>query len=284
MPVTERTDEGIVATPVAVQIVSARPPFTPLRDGDDFAASRSHFGHFMNFLTDGLSEGELIEIRLLGAPQKYGGPKVEFGYFFVSANRDTWDRPWGAVEGVLKRGPQMRPKGMYVTMNPVSPGMLAHANHHLHVAKAESATSDAHVTRRRHFLIDVDPTRRDGSVRPPATICATEAEKVTAHALLHEIVADLTEFGFPEPLTIDSGNGAAALYRIDLPADDGLVERVLKALAKKYDTDDAKVDTAVFNAARITRLPGTWNAKGDDTPTVGRRHRMARVLRAPQRV
>src|SRR5262245_49738839 len=121
----------------------------PLRDGDDLAASRSHFAHFMNFFTDGLGEELLIEIRLLSAPQRFGGPKVEFGYFFVSANRDTWHKPWEAVEGVLKRGPKLRPRGVYVVVNPVSRGMLAHADHRLNVAKTESVTSDAHVTRRQ---------------------------------------------------------------------------------------------------------------------------------------
>jgi hypothetical protein len=79
---------------------------------------------------------------------------------------------------------------------------------------------------------------------------------------------------------IDSGNGYYLLYRIDLPADDGgLVKRVLLALAQRFDTDAVKIDPAVFNPARICKVPGTWARKGDNTPE--RPHRESRLLEVP---
>ncbi len=51
-----------------------------------------------------------------------------------------------------------------------------------------------------------------------------------------------------------SGNGAYALYLIALHNDAAaadLVRQVLQALARRFDTDHAHVDTAVSNAARI---------------------------------
>jgi len=68
------------------------------------------------------------------------------------------------------------------------------------------------------------------------------------------------------------------MYRIDLPVDDdGLVERVLQALAFKYDDDVVKIDLKVYNPARIWKLYGTWARKGDNTPD--RPHRKASILR-----
>ena len=50
----------------------------------------------------------------------------------------------------------------------------------------------------------------------------------------------------------------------DLPADDGgIVERILKALASRFDTDAVTIDTAVFNPSRITKVYGTVAKKGD---------------------
>lgn len=47
-------------------------------------------------------------------------------------------------------------------------------------------------------------------------------------------------------------------------------------------TEAAHVDLSVYNAARIYRLPGTWNRKGDVIPT--RSHRMAEILHIPASV
>jgi hypothetical protein len=53
----------------------------------------------------------------------------------------------------------------------------------------------------------------------------------------------------------------------------------LLGLASKFDTPAAHVDTGVHNAARIARLPGTWNRKGVATPD--RPHRVAKLLSVP---
>ena len=70
------------------------------------------------------------------------------------------------------------------------------------------------------------------------------------------------------------------MYRIDLPADDGeLVRRVIGEIAKA-SSEQVAIDTSVHNPARIWRLPGTMNCKGDSIPE--RPHRMARILDEPQ--
>jgi hypothetical protein len=54
---------------------------------------------------------------------------------------------------------------------------------------------------------------------------------------------------------------------------------MLQALAAKYDTPTVKVDTSVFNAGRITQVPGSVARKGleveDPNDLEERRYRMA---------
>jgi hypothetical protein len=92
--------------------------------------------------------------------------------------------------------------------------------------------------------------------------------------------AFLDSRGWPAPVVGDSGNGHHLLYRIDLPADDGgIVQRVLQALARRFDTDAVKIDQKVFNPARVCKLPGTLARKGDNIPA--RPHRRAKFLEVP---
>ena len=86
-----------------------------------------------------------------------------------------------------------------------------------------------------------------------------------------------------QPIAADSGNGFHLMYRIDLPANDsGIVERCLKELDRRFTDDESTVDTTVFNAARIWKLPGTFARKGDDTKE--RPHRRAEVICLPDKL
>src|SRR5207249_4472997 len=126
--------------------------------------------------------------------------------------------------------------------------------------------------RRRWLPIDIDPVR-------PAGISSTDQEHDAATRLAHKISADLQAEGWPSGITVDSGNGAQILFRIDLPNDESsaeLVQRVLKGLAQRYDSASMKIDLNVFNASRVWKLPGTLAMKGDHTDE--RPHRLARVL------
>jgi len=82
---------------------------------------------------------------------------------------------------------------------------------------------------------------------------------------------------------VDSGNGGYLLARIELEnttENHGLVERCLKALDYLYSDEGFTVDTTSANPARILRVPGTTNAKGDEVGDM--RHRMSRILEAPE--
>jgi hypothetical protein len=165
--------------------------------------------------------------------------------------------------------------GVYMTMNPVKPELLARRVNRCE-PWAKLSTADHDIERRRWILLDIDPVRAAG-------ICATDTQHDAALAKADEIERHLTGLGFPEPSRMDSGNGAYLLYAVDLPNDAHSLELVhtfLKALATRFDDETTEIDVSVANAARIMRMPGTLNAKGDSTPE--RPHRRARLLSMPE--
>ncbi len=213
--------------------------------------------------------GDVFEIRILKAVTGgYLKPHTESGYFDYEHIQSVADAI-GKVRAYA---------GAYVTINPVSSDLLARAYNCLCPAESESTTADSDIVRRRWLLIDCDAVRK-------AKISSTDAEHDAALAKAREIRDGLTSLGWPMPVLLDSGNGAQMTYRIDLPADDGgLVQRVITEIAKA-SSDAIKVDLTVYNPARIWRIPGTMNCKGDaNGAKVGRPHRMAHILEVPDTI
>src|SRR5262249_12844708 len=142
-------------------------------------------------------------------------------------------------------------KGIYFTVNPVNPALLARCANRLAYAEKNATTNDQHIVKRRWLLVDVDADR-------PSGISTSDTEKQAAHKKAREIYRFLEDYGWPLPVAADSGNGYHLLYRVDLPCeDDRLLETVLAALANRFDGDGVKLDRSVFNPARIVRLYGT---------------------------
>ena len=208
--------------------------------------------------------GDVFEVRVLDAVSTdYRREHIESGYFDYEHI--------SAVPEALKRLLSFR--GVYVTVNPVNPDLLARAVNRLRPAGRNPTTADTDIVRRRWLLIDCDPRRASG-------VSSSNSEHESALAKAREIRDGLSSLGWPKPVLTDSGNGAQLMYRIDLPADDGeLVRRVIGEIAKA-SSEQVAIDTSVHNPARIWRLPGTMNCKGDSIPE--RPHRMARILEEPQ--
>lgn len=208
--------------------------------------------------------GDVFEVRVLDAiSADYRREHIESGYFDYEHI--------SAVPEALKRLLSFR--GVYVTVNPVNPDLLARAVNRLRPAGRNPTTADTDIVRRRWLLIDCDPRRASG-------VSSSNAEHDFALAKAREIRDGLSSLGWADPIMTDSGNGAQLMYRIDLPADDGeLVRRVIGEIAKA-SSEQVAIDTSVHNPARIWRLPGTMNCKGDSIPE--RPHRMARILEEPQ--
>ena len=207
--------------------------------------------------------GDVFEVRVLDAVSAdYRREHIESGYFDYEHI--------SAVPEALKRLLSFR--GVYVTVNPVNPDLLARAVNRLRPAGRNPTTADTDIVRRRWLLIDCDPRRASG-------VSSSNAEHDFALAKAREIRNGLSSLGWPKPVLTDSGNGAQLMYRIDLPADAGeLVRRVIGEIAKA-SSEQVAIDTSVHNPARIWRLPGTMNCKGDSIPE--RPHRMAKLLEAP---
>jgi hypothetical protein len=202
--------------------------------------------------------GTVFEIRLLGKNSK----RTDAGYFNSPAAAAT---ALASLENDYL--------GVYVTPNPVLPELFARSANRIQ-PWAQATTLDPQITRRHWLLIDVDPER-------PSGISSTDAEHNAAHAKAQQIMGYLSLlYGFCEPMYNDSGNGAHVLYPINEPNTEEVrdaIHKFLKCLSAKFSDSTVKVDTTVFNAARIWRVPGTWSRKGDSVPE--RPHRKASILR-----
>ncbi len=207
-----------------------------------------------------LAPGSVAELRALGADGR-----ISSGYF------DSPERLADAVEPMDAAGGY---RGIYVTLNPVDPALLARRANRVEprLGRGDATTADGDIVRRRWLPIDIDPFR-------PSGVSATADEHAAAIALAEGIRDALGAEGWPAPVVADSGNGAHLLYRVDLPNDDAstaLVKGVLAALDTRFSTEFAKVDTANFNAARIWKCYGTVSRKGDST--TDRPHRRSAIL------
>lgn len=210
--------------------------------------------------------GDVFEVRVLDAVTRgYYRPHIESGYFNYE-NIDKIPEAIGHIYGY---------KGVYVTVNPVKSELLNRAVNRIRPAGREPTTADGDILYRHWLLIDCDAKRASG-------IPSSDAEHDLAMKKAEEIRLGFASMGYPEPIVCDSGNGAQLMYRIDLPcADDNLVHNILKSVAA-VSSDAVDIDITVHNPARIWRLPGTMNCKGDSTSE--RPHRMAKIISAPEKL
>lgn len=203
--------------------------------------------------------GEVVEIRALGCRRNNkawdgfaGAGGTVAGYFNDAA---VFSRCASEVD-------QAEPSGVYFTLNPVVPDLIARGANRLRaIGRKDSVTSDADVVCLRWLYVDFDPERKAG-------ISATKDELAAAFELAKETVRWLEgEMGWSRAVRAMSGNGYHLLFRLpDLPPDDAhkaLLRDCLRALGAKFSTDQAKVDETTFNPARICKLYGTMARKGD---------------------
>lgn len=150
---------------------------------------------------------------------------------------------------------------IYIVMNPIKESFTGYS------------ASDEDIQYRDLLLIDIDRAQK-------ASEPADQAELDEALALANDITKYLKSQGWDEPIQMMSGNGYHLYYILNqLPNDvhhKNLVTEALRELADRFNNSVVKVDTVVFNASRITKVPGTIAYKGIATQT--RPYRMARVV------
>lgn len=217
--------------------------------------------------------GDVFEVRAPKCLERRGGSytSTQSGYY-------AYDEIDTCAEHVAALDRSELAPGIYATINPVRPDLIARSANRIQ-AKARETTQDKDIVARRWLLIDADPVR-------PAGISATDTELEAARAAADRIAAELP---WPSPIRVMSGNGYHLYYAVDLPADDdGLVQRVLAALADHYSTPAVAIDRSVFNPARITKIAGTMARKGDDLRGIAgvedRPHRRAELIDVPEHV
>lgn len=198
----------------------------------------------------------VVELRVLSDKGVYSGYFTDFEMLATAA--ECWNG----------RG------NIYIILNKVHPDCAARRLNRLAWTKSGETTKDVEIIHRINIYIDCDPKRISG-------IASTDEEHAASFEVAFAIRQLLREYGLPETVFITSGNGHGLFLGIDVPADDGgLVKRFLEALAKKFNNTKVTIDTSVCNAARIARLPGTMNCKGEDLPN--RPHRLAKIIESPE--
>jgi hypothetical protein len=164
-------------------------------------------------------------------------------------------------------------EGVYMTLNPVNPELLARANNRMR-EYSRHTSSDAEITKLTYLMIDFDPIR-------PTGISATDGEKAKALERLTHAV-NIINANFDRRLfTMDSGNG----YHLLLPLEytDNTAEKValcqtiLNKIADGLSNEFVTVDRKTFNPARLTTCYGTQKCKGDATSE--RPHRFSGQLK-----
>jgi len=208
-----------------------------------------------------IEPGQVVELRALDVKGN-GRPHTEAGFF----DSDHLLQMARAALQITNHA-----KGVYFTLNPLHPDLLARRCNRIDWAGEGELAKDKDVIRRRWLLIDADP------VRDPL-ISSNDEEKAVALYTVGAVRDTCVRARGPTPSWPTAGNGYHLLYRIDLAADDGAcVERILRVLAARFNNDQVKIDQKVFNPSRICKLPGTLARKGDSTPT--RPHRRANCWR-----
>ncbi len=234
------------------------------------AGTESAVREFLGLLFE---PGDVFEVR---APDCRDRPDARWSY--VSSGCFSVENVDAAAKAIVELDRAAFAPAVYVTMNPITPALLARSANRISF-RARATTQDRDIVRRRWLLIDVDPVR-------PAGISATDAELAAAAERARAVDAHLHSLGWSAPVTILSGNGYHLLYRVDLPVDDdGLVRRVLNALAERFDDAAVAIDRSVHNPARIIKVVGTMARKGEDLRGVAglddRPHRRAELVDVP---
>ena len=215
-----------------------------------------------------VSQPDPLHLRAIwgkGVPRSRPPENVTFN---AAAYPSVTDRKRAFVDEALRLNAQGY--NIYTCFNRIRPDFEGDERNGL-------AVRDSDILHRRYLLIDFD---RVANSQP-----ATDDESNEVSAVAFPLEVDLFSSKGNDPLTVDSGNGIHVYLPVDLPNDDAskaICKQLLKSFGSKYDTPTVKVDTSVYNAARITKVPGTIARKGlevpDPTGYHERYYRMASVV------
>ncbi len=168
-------------------------------------------------------------------------------------------------------------KTWYFVMNEINEGCYSREqNERILSKKGLKTTGDNEITAIKWILIDADPER-------PTGVSSTDAEKAKAKETIKRVYKYLRQEGFSDPVVCDSGNGYHLLYSVDMMVEDAeYTKKFLQAIDMLFSDADVKIDTAVFNPSRITKVYGTIARKGANT--MERPHRASGFVYIPEEI
>lgn len=204
---------------------------------------------------------ELVEIRLIGSNKNGSG-------YFTDART--------LIEAIK---PYTDSYNCYFTLNSINPACYGREQKDKIVLRPKNTTQDNEIICRNYVLIDLDPKR-------PSGICSTKEESMKAYEKGKEVTKFLMDNGFYEPLVVFSSSGIHLYLKCALLNNEEntkLVKRFLNAISMLFSDDDVDCDTSVYNAARISRLIGSYSCKGANNDAT-RPQRKCRFLSIPDEI
>lgn len=204
---------------------------------------------------------ELVEIRLIGSNKNGSG-------YFTDAKT--------LIEAIK---PYTDSYNCYFTLNSINPACYGREQKDKIVLRPKNTTQDNEIICRNYVLIDLDPKR-------PSGVCSTKEESMKAHERGKEVTKFLMDNGFYEPIVVFSSSGIHLYLKCALLNNEEntkLVKRFLNAISMLFSDDDVDCDTSVYNAARISRLIGSYSCKGANNDAT-RPQRKCRFLSIPDEI
>ena len=204
--------------------------------------------------------GDLTEVRILS------GNKTWSGYFRSVENLINCIEPFS-------NSPHTQ---LYFTLNHIKEDCYSRTQREKIIQiYREPTTSDVDIDGRTFVLIDLDPKR-------PAGVSSSNEQLTHAYQKAIDIYNFLKQQGFYDPIIGMSGNG----YHLYIPCFIGvesekteIVKKFLQVLSMLFSDENVEVDEKVYNLARISKLPGTFACKGDNTPD--RPWRQSEIIHVP---
>ena len=168
---------------------------------------------------------------------------------------------------------------IYYTMNRLPDDVKGLPQYNKIIVRPKQTCNDNTIVARDYVCVDLDSVRLSGT---NATDEQIEFTKKTANALYKYLI----DVGFNPPIVVFSGNGVHIYIRcamLNNEKNTKLVKRFLHALAMMFTDEYTDVDTAVFNAARIMRLPSSFSCKGNRLDKT-RPQRLCKFVKIPQEI
>lgn len=203
-------------------------------------------------------DGDLVELRYMR------GKKVASGYY-----RD--------INNIIHDVDEHQDYNIYFTINDLNQSIYGRPQCEL-FCLGGTTTQDKEITTRRWVLIDFDCER-------PKDTNSTDEQKEEAHHVAGSAYNWLVSHGVSHPVVVDSGNGYHLYIPCDIPQSedaDKLVKQFISSLSIAFSTPSVKIDCVVFNAARISRLPGCYNRKGANIAQ--QPQRMCKIIKVPENI